>query len=148
MEEESYFPFSVSCSCRSMASSSTRSATVFLLRLTFENACLLSGHSTSLTLSTRFFRKSPSVWGRPDSVISSASIKLAFTAASRCAFASENIAGWCTKPFFNCHFPCCHCHLPLLSIQVPVFVTVFCLIMTSCVIRYRQSLLANETDRF
>ena len=44
-----YFPFPISCCCRSVARSHTQSATVFLLRLTFKNACLLSGHKMSQT---------------------------------------------------------------------------------------------------
>ena len=54
--------------------------TVFLARLAFENACCLQ--TMSQTFSIQFFRKSPSVNGLPDLAISSAMMKLAFTASS------------------------------------------------------------------
>src|SRR4029434_1850221 len=55
------FPFPISCCCRSIARSHTQSATVFLLRLTFKNACLLSGHTMSQTCIIQFLTNSPSL---------------------------------------------------------------------------------------
>ena len=94
------FPFSISCSYRLVARSHVRSATVFLLRLTFENACLFSGHTMSQTFIMHFFTNSPSLKGRPDFAISAATIKLAFTAASLCAITFLNIVCCETKLLF------------------------------------------------
>ena len=53
------FPFSVSCCFQLVESSHTRSATVFLLRLTFKKACLLSLHTTSQTFNKQFLEILP-----------------------------------------------------------------------------------------
>ena len=70
------FPFSINCSCKLVVSSHTGSATVFLLKLICENACFLSGHMTLHTLIMHCFTNSPSVKGRVDLTISSATTDL------------------------------------------------------------------------
>src|SRR4029434_1978484 len=70
-----------------VARSHSQSATVFLLRLTFKNACVLSGQTMSQTFIMQFLTNSPSVKGRAALAISAAKIKLAFTAASLCDLA-------------------------------------------------------------
>src|SRR4029434_5463808 len=67
------FPFPISCCCRSVARSHTQSATVFLLRLTFKNACLLSD-TISQTCIMQFLTNSPSVKGRDALAISTTTI--------------------------------------------------------------------------
>src|SRR4029434_3559444 len=57
------FPFPISCCCRSVARSHSQSAMVFLLRLTFKNACLSSGHTMSQTLVMQFLTNSHWVKG-------------------------------------------------------------------------------------
>src|SRR4029434_5112030 len=84
------FPFPISCCCRLMARSHTQSATLFLLRLTFKNACLVSGHTMSQTFIMQFLLNSPSVKGRTALAISATTIKLALTAASLCHMAFKN----------------------------------------------------------
>ena len=91
------FPLSVDCVFKSVAISQTRSATIFLLRLTFANACFLSGHHHHLDI-IHLFRNSPSVNGWTDLAISSTTIKLAFTVASLWFHFGEKCLLWCQIP--------------------------------------------------
>lgn len=86
------------CVLKSVAISQTRSAIVFLLRLTFAKICVLSGHKTSHTFIMQLFRV---VNGRADLAISSATIKLAFTTASLCHYALVKKVCWNVRFFFR-----------------------------------------------
>uniref|UniRef100_A0A0L8GKY6 Uncharacterized protein n=1 Tax=Octopus bimaculoides TaxID=37653 RepID=A0A0L8GKY6_OCTBM len=104
------FPFSINCVFKSIAISHTQSATIFLLILISANSYFLSGHKTSHIFIMQLFTNSPSLNGRADFAISSATIKLSLTAASLSDFASAKKKVCCSVRFlFNPSTFCCFC---------------------------------------